>query len=250
MKSNCFLILFYLIVFSGINNLNAQIKWSDLDYGAHIGTLIYQGDLTPARIGYTKCIRPMIGFNIAKSVSPFVSLRANVDFGSILANDAKYSSPSWKQLRNFNFSTSVTELSLHGIYNFQGENDENNFSRLQAYIFGGAGISFLKIKRDFSKFNRTVFDAKSPVAIGLALDSVHKLPGIIPVIPMGAGLKYFINKSWSLTSEFTYRLLFTDYLDGFKYAADRNKNDSYYGLALGIVYRPSINKYRCPILKN
>ena len=226
-----------------------QSKWSDFDFGIHVGTLIYQGDLTPGPLGYTKTIRPMVGLNISKNLTQYFSVRGNVDFGSVLADDSKYSSPAWKKERNFKFSTPVTELSLHGIFNFQGENNRINSHRFQTYIFGGPGISFINIARDFSGFNRNSTSFKTSMVSGLTADSLHTLPRAILVIPMGAGVKYIVGPKISLTAEFTYRLLTTDYLDGFKYAADKNKNDSYYGLSIGLLYKPIFNKYQCPRMK-
>ena len=221
-------------------------KESHLEFGANLGTLIYMGDLTPSALGYLKSPKISFGLSLIRPVSTYLSIRGNINFGSISADESKYADPSWRQQRNFSFSSSVTELAVQGVYNFQGVNDEYNHHLIQSYVFGGAGITFLNIKRDFSRLNRSFFDSKSTTITGIGLDSAHSLPKAIPVLPVGTGLKFILSKSLALNTEFSYRILSTDFLDGFKYSANQKKPDSYYGLSLGLIYSPVQNKYGCP----
>lgn len=160
-----------------------------------------------------------------------------------MANDADYSE-NWRQQRNFSFSTPVTEITLLGMFHPYGV--EQDFKRLTPYVFAGAGISILNVKRDFSKIDRAAFDDKAPVITGLAQDSLNTPSKIMPVIPMGFGLHYSLSPKVGLKAEGTYRYTSSDYLDGFKYAGNPDKKDSYYGISLGLSFLLGKDRYACP----
>jgi opacity protein-like surface antigen len=125
----------------------------------------------------------------------------------------------------------------------------DNTGRISPYVFAGGALSFLNIHRDWSKFNFAAFDSKSPILVGLGQDTIHKAPSVLPVIPIGAGLKYTINPHWSMTTELNYRYSFSDYIDGFSKSANPHANDSYYSLSIGINYHLFNNSIKCPPAK-
>jgi outer membrane receptor protein involved in Fe transport len=84
----------------------------------------------------------------------------------------------------------------------------------------------------------------------LAADMSHPLPKAIPVIPIGAGIRYGITPALSVTAEASYRVTFTDYLDGFSQVANPNKDDRYYSWSIGLVYKfISSDILRCPVMR-
>ncbi|GAB2822114.1 DUF6089 family protein [Ferruginibacter profundus] len=216
--------------------LQAQIDLSKYEVGLSGGVFVYQGDLTPQQLGSYKTMKPQLALHIYRIISPAFSVRLNLNRGKLYGNDAKYSNPDWRQQRNFNFSTPVTELSLQGVWSFL----QARTPRFSPYLFAGAGFSFVKIKRDWSNINTTVFGEGSDVQNGLATDAAKSLPRILPVVPVGAGVRYGLNDHFSLIGETSYRLSFTDYLDGFSKSANPNKNDHYLSHSVGIIY--SFNK--------
>jgi len=228
---------------------SAQNYSSKYEFGIATGTLVYQGDLTPAALGSYKDARPSFQIFASKNLDNNFALRANFTRGHISGNDAWYSTPAYHQLRNFNFNTTVNELSASLVWNFYNYNAAGTQRKLSAYIFGGAGLSFVKINRDWSKLNTAAMDPKSSLMTGLAVDTVHKLPGIIPVIPLGVGVRYAVSQNLSLFAEGTYRITFSDYLDGFSKSVNPSSNDYYYGISVGIVYHLSNNGLRCPRIK-
>jgi len=233
---------FLLAIFH--SNSFAQLTSSKYEIGLQLGTLVYQGDLAKSAAGDFKLLKPSLGVYVGKTLDKYFALRANFLLGKLAADDSKYSAPAWKQMRNFNFNTTVAELSSTLVFNPLGENSNDNFHRLSPYVYAGAGVSFIKVRRDWSNLNRAAFDAKSEVITGLPLDSAHSLPKVIAVLPIGAGLRFAVNDQLSLNAEATYRFTTTDYLDGFKYAANPDRRDNYYGLSLGISYR--FGGYKCP----
>ena len=214
--------------------VNAQIFTHRLEAGINAGAFIYTGDLTPETLGSYATIRPRFGFYAAYILNRSFSVRADFSFGSLSGNDSKYSTPEYRQQRNFKFTTPVTEFSGMLVWDILKKNAVEQRRGFAPYLFTGAGISLLRIQRDYSRYNATYFNAETTGA-GLAEDIAHRTPVSLPVIPVGAGLKYFISPKLAVQAETNYRFMFTDYLDGFSRAANPAKKDNYYSLSLGVV---------------
>ena len=233
-----------------INHIaTAQTDNPKYEFGLNLGFFVYQGDLTPEKFGSFKTQQFSFDLHANKIMNPSFSVRANLSLGKLKGDDALYSNPAYRQQRNFNFTTPVTELTAQLVWNVAGRNyADKGFS---PYIFAGAGFSFLKIKRDWSNINTTYFAPEtSEVWAGLAADSAHKLPKVLPVIPVGAGVKYFITPNWAVTAETSYRLISTDYLDGFSQAANPQKKDSYLNYSIGVLYRTGKkDRLGCPVMR-
>jgi opacity protein-like surface antigen len=222
-------------------------KWQ---VGINGGLMIYQGDLTPSPLGSYKTATPSAGFYISRILNSYFAVRANAAFGTLKGDEAKYSSPSWRKLRGLNFSTPLTEISGLLVWNPFGNNNNEIGLRFTPYLMGGAGVSFLNISRDYSKMDSVAFPASSKQRQGLGLDSIHSLPRSLLVLPIGAGVSYYLTPKFSLTFETMFRYTFTDYLDGFSHAADPNQKDFYHSHTLGVVYRfGKKNQLDCPPMK-
>jgi opacity protein-like surface antigen len=237
------------LAFCIAGSAHAQVSNPKYEFGLNLGFLVYQGDLTPEQLGSFRTQKLFQGIHASKIISSSFSLRANLAVGKLKGGDALYDNPDYRKQRNFNFSTPVTELSAQFVWNMTGKNyADKGFS---PYLFTGAGLSFLKIKRDWSNISTSYFDAEtSEIWAGLAADSAHKLPWMIPVIPVGAGIKYFITPNWAVNAESSYRIATTDYLDGFSKAANANKKDNYFGYSIGVIYRTGKkDRLGCPVIK-
>jgi opacity protein-like surface antigen len=226
----------------------AQSDNPKYEFGINIGFLVYQGDLTPEKLGSFRTQKLAFGFHASRILGPAFSLRGNMVIGTLIGNDAVYPFPEYRQQRNFNFISPVTELSAQLVWNVAGRNyADKGFS---PYLFAGAGVSFLNIKRDWSQINANYFGELSEIWPGLAIDAAHQPPHILPVFPVGAGMKYFFTPRWAINAEASYRLDFTDYLDGFSKAANPSRNDHYLNYAIGLIYRPfKKGRMDCPALK-
>lgn len=219
------------------------------EWGASIGFVVYQGDLTPERLGAFKTQKFAVNINASRILNPTFSIRGNLLISSLKADDGVYDNPEFRQLRNFNFTSPLIELSAQLVFNITAKNDADK--GLSPYVFGGAGVAFLNVKRDWSRLDRAYFEAQNHVLTdGLAIDSAHSLPKVIPVIPVGGGLRYFFSPQWGVNAEASYRLSYTDYLDGFSEAANPELKDHYLNYAIGVIYRPGKkNKLGCPVIK-
>ncbi len=228
--------------------LHSQTNNPKFQFGAGAGAFIYQGDLAPSSLGSYKTIKPVINLFAAKFFSPFLSLRANLAFGGLKGDDAKYNDPAYRQHRNFNFRTPVAEIAGIAEWNVLGRNYINK--GFSPYLFAGLGVSFMKIKRDWTNLDTEYFSAESAMMEGLAEDAQRSLPKVLPVLPVGIGARYYLSDKIGISAETSYRLSSTDYLDGFSRSANPSKQDHYYSHTIGVVYRlGKKNSWDCPVVR-
>jgi hypothetical protein len=223
---------------------NAQLNLSKYELGVTAGIFIYQGDLTPSRFGSFKT--PAFAGNIFvnRIVNNSFLLRTNLAFGRIRGDDSKYSSPAWRQQRNFNFSSPVIEISEMLVY-YPLRNDRT----LSPYVFGGVGLSWLNVARDWSRFNGEYFATEPNVQAGLTQDASHAPPHLLPVIPLGVGIEYGMSKKLSVIAESSYRLTVNDYIDGFSKASNPAKFDHYQNYSVGVKYKfGKKSETDCPVV--
>jgi hypothetical protein len=225
---------------------NGQFNVPRWQLGAGLGTFVYMGDLTPNALGSYRTLRPALNLFVSRLLNPSFAWRINLGWGSLRGDDGKYSQPAYRQQRNFNFSTPLFELSALGEWNVLGRNDVSR--GVAPYVFAGVGYSFLHIKRDWSRMNTEYFG--EDVFAGLAIDAQHKPPRGLPVIPVGIGTRYYINDRFGLSAEASYRIMSTDYLDGFSRAANPGENDHFGIYSLGAVYRiGKKDRLACPVVR-
>lgn len=236
-----------LLMITGPMALVAQVNVPKFEIGAGLGGYVYQGDLTPSRLGSFRTTRIGLNLYFSKLLSPSFSTRTNLAIAGLKADEGKYDDPEYRRERAFKFRSPVFELSQLLVWNPLRKNyDDRGFS---PYLFGGAGISFIKVKRDWSNYNPEYFSL-TDVSARLAQDSMHSTPRVTPVIPLGIGFRYGISPRLAVSVESSYRLMFTDYLDGFSQAANPEKNDHYHSTTIGLIYRiGKKNMLACPVLK-
>jgi Domain of unknown function (DUF6089) len=246
MKANLKRTVSLLIICSKVILINAQ-ELSRYEIGGGLGAYVYQGDLAPSAAGSFKTMRPGLHLYGNMLLSSSFSYRLNVAIAGLRGDESKYSKPEYMQQRNFAFKTPVIELSGLGVWDIRGKNFDRTRGALSPYAFTGIGLSFLNIKPDSSRFNAEYFSGNPDVANGLAIDAQKKLPKIQPVIPIGLGLRYELSDRFAITTEATYRLVFTDYLDGFSYAVNPKLDDHYVSQTFGIIYKlGKKNSLNCP----
>ena len=238
------LFVFSFFIFPDVFSQKSSLpKW---EAGINVGAYIYQGDLTTHRFGSIETTLPGFGISGTRIISRKFSARLMFNMARLAGNESIYEYPRWRPQRNFSFTASVKELTASLHWNILGTNyDEVKY---EPYVFAGAGASFVNIKRDYSKVNPVYFGDQSPVLAGLAVDAVTPTPKIIPVMPVGAGLRYHISQRIVLNLEGSYRLMHTDYLDGFSKSANPDLKDHYSSITIGAAYKfGSKEKYGCPV---
>jgi hypothetical protein len=143
----------------------------------------------------------------------------------------------------------VKEFSGQLQFNLNGDNGGDSYHILTPYIMAGAGLSFLNIRRDWSRLNTIAFDSKSSTQIGLGTDTLHALPKVLPVVPIGAGIRWAVARKISVNAEANMRFSFSDYIDGFSYSANPKAKDGYYSISLGISFVLGGDGVRCPMVR-
>ena len=220
----------------------AQIKTSPYELGIQLGSGLYNGDLTPTLLSPYKSPGLFLGVSGSRKLSNVLALRADLSWGRVKADDANYTHPEYRQQRNFNFKTSMLEITASLFWDVLGR-----YQRLAPYLFAGGGLSFVKVRRDYSSLNPEYFINDPAITNGLPEDIAHRLPGVIPVLPVGAGLRYSLTQKIALTMQTSYRLMSTDYLDGFSKGANPDRKDHYYTNTFGLIYSfGEKNTLACP----
>jgi hypothetical protein len=236
-----------LFFFAFANPLFSQSSLSRYEFGVNAGALIYQGDLTPEKFGSYQTLKPLLGLTIGRILSPSFTARISVSHGRLRGDESKYQTPVWRRQRNFSFTSPLIEVTGQVVWSFL----EKGAPQFSPYLFTGAGVGITRIKRDYSKLNSLVFAENQQVQDGLAIDAARSLPRVIPVVPVGAGIRYYLNDRLSLTAETSYRFIFTDYLDGFSFAANPKRDDHYLSHSIGLVLSTGSKDKRmgCPVMK-
>jgi hypothetical protein len=224
----------FIVFFSSSLKSSAQF-YKDMSVGLNGGIYIYQGDLTPQALGSFRTIQPGFSFFAKKPINHFLAARFHVSIAKLKGDDSRYSKPEYRQQRNFYFTTAVKEFSGQLVWNIRGMNYEDK--GIQPYIFSGAGISLIRVSKDYSRMDPTVFGEGSEVLTGLAIDNARGTPRALLAVPVGVGAEYPISNRFSVNIETSYRFIFTDYLDGFSQSANPKLKDHYHSTSAGIIYK-------------
>jgi hypothetical protein len=245
LRAVCVLILCISISVSGKSQSGLFPRY---ELGLHVGTFVYQGDLTPSDYGAFNTMKPGFAISITRNLSSLYAIRFQLLRGTLKGDDSKYENPDWRQQRNFYFKSPVTELSLQAVRNILSlKSNDAGIINFTPYIFGGISYSFLNIRRDWSNFNFSHFAGETAVIDGLNEDINHKLPKGLFSFPIGGGVRYGINEKLSFSIEGTYRIIGNDYLDGFSRAANPKMADHYHTLMVGVIYSfGKRSQYDCP----
>lgn len=226
---------------------HAQKQEHPVEIGVNAGTYIYQGDLTPSTFGSFRTPGIAIGLVATREIRPGLATRLDISAGNLRANEGLYRNPEWRRQRGFGFNSPVGEVVISIQYYPAGK--EKNWS---PYILGGAGIALLQVMRTYTAFNPEFFASEPYVAAGLAKDLLRPTPRALLVLPVGAGVRHPLNDRFALTLESTYRIAFSDYIDGFSKAANPTLKDHYFKHAIGLVYSFARNNktfaYGCPAM--
>lgn len=241
-----------IIVFVLFTSLKVVAQYSaSTELGVGVGATIYQGDLNPHWVGaYDKA---GFSFQLQGSfvINRFLALRGNFTNGYIRDNEENYTS-GVHRIRKFSFETPINEFSAVIIVNPQFNNGNEDIGNFRPYFFAGAGVAFLNIKRDWSRFDRAYPYWQSWVVPGLLQDSMKRMPTSVVTFPVGLGLRYQLGYNIAIFTEFTKRITRTEYLDGFSKSANRNQNDGFGALLIGLSFRlqdlmDRRGGYACPV---
>ncbi|HEY4797763.1 MAG TPA: DUF6089 family protein [Bacteroidia bacterium] len=158
--------------------------------------------------------RPVEGASIRFKVQQFFSVKTNF-YWAILRGDDKLTQEPSRHARNLNFKSNVFELSSQVEFNFIKEQKGHIYKirgvrgmkhkDRQIYLFGGAGLIHFNPKGLYT-------DGK-----WYALEPLHtegvSYSRFTPIISVGGGLRFAINRYWGVGMEIGMRKTFSDYVD-------------------------------------
>ena len=209
-----------------------KAKHNGLEIGLLGGGMIYTGDTHCEKFFFSKT-NPAGGAYLRYNFSDVLSTRFNVIAGKISGNDADYPNRSHGD-RNFSFTSNLLDANLMLEWEPLGKKryaTANTFKRiLSPYFTAGAGFLFGKPVVNYNEANNVAN------AANIALDKANTKKTFFNV-PFGAGIRYDLNRNWTLGLEGLFRVPFTDYLDGVSKSANPSKNDWYYTGMLNLGYR-------------
>lgn len=208
-------ISFFLILFgakdsfSQANYYMYKQKW---EFGFMGGGMTYQGDLNPDRSQFE--FRPSVGIFSRWNLSDRWALRVSAFGGQVAHSDESNSNLYFKQ-RNLSFRSNILDAALQMEFNFYTFRVGFNRYSFTPYIFfGAAGTAFSPEAQDADGN----WVALQP--LGTEGQSAPNIQNTIagysliqPAASTGGGVKYSLNKHWTLNGEVAWRILFTDYLD-------------------------------------
>jgi len=209
--------------------------YKDMSIGLNAGMYVYQGDLTPDPLGSFRTIKPGLSLFAKKPINHFLAARLHMSFASLQGNDSRYSKPDYRQQRNFYFFTPLMEFSGQLVWNIRGRNYDDY--GIQPYVFTGAGVSFVRVQKDYSRMNAAYFGESSDIYAGLVADDAHGTSPALLSVPVGVGAEYPLSERFSINLETSYRFIFTDYLDGFSQSANPTLKDHYHSTSAGLIYK-------------
>ena len=187
--------------------------------------------------------RPSFYAGIRYKIRPDMAVRVNYIYGFIHGDDANSKNAG----RHAAFTSRIMEPSVQFEYSIISEEQKyrsaalfnkrgmvNNYSKINFYIFAGAGAVFAKVHPLDSLESHPDYDPAKLKTAGLA-------------IPAGGGIKYVINSDLSIGFEFGGRFTTSKYLDGL-HTRFAKAPDLYYFALFNVVYRVRTSRRGAPIL--
>jgi hypothetical protein len=179
------------------------VKAQTWEIGGGAGGAGYMGDLNinnPVKIsGFS------VGAFVKRNFSGYLSAKLNYTFGTISAADSNSNSQQFRN-RNLSFTTTLSEISLIGEFNFLHYIPEAGKNRFTPFVY--LGVSAVNY------FPSTVYQGKTYLLRGQSTEREKKPYSTTAIaIPYGAGVKYNIMGKLTLAADIGYRNPNTDYLD-------------------------------------
>lgn len=165
--------------------ISLSVRAQKLEVGGGLGGMLYKGDVLPAL--NPRFYRPGANVFFRYNATRSFSVRAGLGIGGIRGDDRASNDPL-RQARNYSFRSSLSEATVDVEYNFFNYKLVPKVKNWTPYVFGGIGLYSVK-------------------------NQVVRARGFVN-FPLGVGVKYEVNRPWSIGLEFGTRFANNDYLDG------------------------------------
>lgn len=226
-KSTFFLLfcgIFSLQAFAQQNDNPATsiVKPSASEIGVLVGLSNYQGDLIePAfDLGESNfAFGAYYGYHFTEKFTG----RLEALVATFSGKDADYTG---RERRGYALDNSTAvNVSLGGDYYLIGRNSFGPAKNSALYLSGGFGLLFI-----------------NPEPTGVPDGAEEEYPGSVFNLQIGGGVKQHFSRSFSMGLEFSYRPVFSDYVDGVSLTGNPDNNDTYFWLGLTAAFHLGGNR--------
>ena len=206
-KLRSVIILLLLLAFT--QKLSAQ-TW---EIGGTVGEAGYIGDMNPNNpLKFTNAAG---GVFVKRNFNNYLSVKLSYMYGTISGADS-LSQNQQLYNRNLSFTTSLSEISLIGEFNFMNYIPEIGTNKFTPFIFAGIGTTGFNPKASYKGVD---YELRPLTTEGQASPYSNRTWAI----PYGAGIKVNFTGKWNFIVDLGYRNTNTGYLDDV-YGAYANKN--------------------------
>jgi hypothetical protein len=197
-----------------------SIHSQGLEFGVGLGGTMYWGDLTPSvpneNFGN---IRGAGSIYIRNTITPKISLRANLLVGKLAGDDA-LSSTQWMKERNLSFFSNLIEGGIIAEYDVLSFPRGGQWEFFEIYAMAGISAITYNPKADYQGNTYTLqpLGTEGQGMVGFP----EPYSKISVAFPAGIGFKLKLTDNLILNPEFGVRFTMTDYLDdvGGRYVDD------------------------------
>lgn len=228
MKTTTLALVFWL---ASIGYGGAQPAWEG---GILIGGATYQGDLLEDVVPEWEETGPALGAFARFYLHPSFSLRTDLLYARFSGSDQRAADPA-RRARNYRFDSQWGELALllewdpFGRRRYPGgAGIRKTFS---PFLFAGAGLGVFHPEPEFNINGGTDYPS------GVRRDLEETYPHFRPSVPVGVGIRLDLSDRFTLSGLVGTHYLFSDYLDGIKYAGNPQSNDWLWTGGLQLTFR-------------
>jgi hypothetical protein len=174
-----------------------------------------------------RAIRPGINIAYLYGLSNAFYIKTNLTY-AFLSGDDKYTEEPCRNNRNLHFRSPIVELSSQLEYSIIRQKQGHRYNlrkrgvfglknvKTTSYIFAGFGMFYFNPKaKDLSEGGDGKWHSLRPLCTegqGL-VETREKYSPLQICIPLGIGVKFALDKRWSVGLEYGVRKTFTDYID-------------------------------------
>jgi hypothetical protein len=224
------LLLLLLVLFSA--SVHAQ-RWKRYKYryelSGSLGATNFLGDLGGANQIGTHAFkdidglvtRPVIGASVRFLTSYYTSAKFNLFFGRVMGDD-KLTLEPFRHNRNLNFRSPIVELSAQFELNYALEESGHRYKikrvkgrrNVEKRIYGFVGLGGFYFNPKGKYVDGRWFSLRPFHTEGQGIvPGVDQYSNFSMSFPMGIGLKYALDRYWSIGMEIGLRYTLTDYID-------------------------------------
>ena len=208
---------YYFILLSiGLSTSAISQTW---ELGLFAGGAVYNGDIDVTVNNFLPQTRTVVGLFADYHFNRTWSLRGEIAYTQLYADEKKYPSSAYRQSRGYSFQTPLAELAI------LPEWSPFHIGNVHFFVFGGLSLPYFNPNTNFNE--PPIGDSTTPTDKLLA-DKQQQKPHLSLAIPAGGGVKWVISEQFVIGAELGARKTFTDYIDGISLVASPKSKDYYF----------------------